>query len=188
MSLQLQIIKRADHVSTRWSGGTTTQLFIYPPGADYAKRDFDLRISTATVEAERSDFTSLPGFQRKLMILEGSLHIHHKEKYSRKLEKFEQDFFEGAWQTSAEGKATDFNLMMAPGVEGALESLIMESGTQTELPVRDKFYIYVHKGLIELGEQKANEGDFVCVEGTGELLISATERSELVFVSIGSGA
>ena len=30
----------ADTCSSRWSGGTTTQLAIAPEGADYGKRDF----------------------------------------------------------------------------------------------------------------------------------------------------
>ena len=72
-----------DFKNTNWSGGTTTQLYIYPPTADYAKRNFKFRLSTAKVEAEKSDFTSLPGISRQLMILDGDLTITHQKHYSK---------------------------------------------------------------------------------------------------------
>lgn len=39
-----------DYAVSRWSGGTTTQLAIFPPGASYADRDFLWRVSSAAVE------------------------------------------------------------------------------------------------------------------------------------------
>lgn len=45
---------------SRWSGGTTTELFIWPHGASYAERRFGIRISTATVDIAQSTFTKLP--------------------------------------------------------------------------------------------------------------------------------
>jgi len=57
--------------TTLWSGGTTTQLCIYPYAATYTGRDFIFRISTATIESEESVFTKLPGYTRILMLLEG---------------------------------------------------------------------------------------------------------------------
>ena len=42
----------ADYRSSRWSGGTTTELAIAPAGADYGARDFLWRVSSATVELE----------------------------------------------------------------------------------------------------------------------------------------
>lgn len=49
---------------SRWSGGTTTELFIWPYGASYAERRFGIRISTATVDIAESTFTKLPGVTR----------------------------------------------------------------------------------------------------------------------------
>lgn len=187
MENKLQLIRRSDLITGTWSGGTTTQLFIYPPDAEYAQRNFIFRISTATVVAERSDFTPLPGFHRKLMVLEGSLHIYHKDRYSKQLKKFEQDSFEGSWQTSAEGKGTDFNLMTAAGAKGTLEPIAMESGALTALEVREKCFIYVYKGRIRFNGEEGSAGDVVCIEDPGELIISAMERSELVITSVSLG-
>ena len=41
-------LSRSQAVTTRWSGGTTTEFYIDPPGSAYARRDFAVRISSAT--------------------------------------------------------------------------------------------------------------------------------------------
>ena len=62
---------------SRWSGGTTTQLAIYPVNALYADREFLWRVSSAVVELPESDFTPLSDYDRILMILEGELSLSH---------------------------------------------------------------------------------------------------------------
>ena len=47
----------ADYITTRWSGGTTTQLAIAPEGAVYADRDFLWRLSSAGVDDDYSKFS-----------------------------------------------------------------------------------------------------------------------------------
>ena len=53
-----------DYITTRWSGGATTELLIRPRGAAYAQRAFLCRISSATVELDESTFTPLPDYER----------------------------------------------------------------------------------------------------------------------------
>ncbi|MCK5028254.1 MAG: HutD family protein [Bacteroidales bacterium] len=120
-------IKASDLNTNKWSGGTTTQLAIYPKDADYKKLNFQFRISTATVEVEESTFTKLPGIYRKLMILDGEIRIEHKDRYTQTLKKFEQDSFEGNWNTKSFGKAVDFNLMTKGNTKGEIESLIIKN-------------------------------------------------------------
>jgi environmental stress-induced protein Ves len=98
-------------LTTSWSGGTTAQLFIFPEDAVFAQRNFDFRISTATIDVEESTFTLLPNYNRLLSVLDGNLEIIHQGKYSKKLQKFEKDCFHGSWQTSGKGKARDFNVI-----------------------------------------------------------------------------
>jgi len=99
---------KADSVQQKsWSGGTTTELFIYPPAANYAQRNFDFRLSTATVEMEKSEFTRLPGYARKLMVLAGETTLHHQHQHTKTLQKFAVDAFEGNWKTTAAGTCTD---------------------------------------------------------------------------------
>lgn len=180
----MKYFKKSDFEIKKWPGGTTTQLFIYPSEADYQKRNFLFRISTATVEVEKSDFTSLPGFHRKLMVLEGELAIHHKNHYSKNLKKFEQDEFDGGWETSAEGRVTDFNLMMADGVEGSIEILHLEKDQKCPMELNKFSFVYLHKGGIAFGEQALEQGDFVSIDDFHEISLTALEKSELIICSV----
>ena len=42
---------------SRWSGGNTRELAIYPEGAEYLDRDFLWRLSSADSDKEESSFT-----------------------------------------------------------------------------------------------------------------------------------
>ena len=55
----IQLIPRARQKTTKWSGGETSELFIYPPQASLTAQDFLFRISTASVACGASDFTGL---------------------------------------------------------------------------------------------------------------------------------
>ena len=124
--MKIEHIKASDLITSQWSGGTTTQLAIYPQNAEYKERNFQFRISTATVEAEESTFTKLPGVSRKLMILDGEIRIEHSDHHSKTLKKFEQDEFSGDWDTISFGKATDFNLMTISNAFGDIEAIPLE--------------------------------------------------------------
>ncbi len=117
------IVRKEELVHTSWSGGTTTQLAIYPQDASYADRDFIWRVSTASVEAERSEFTPLPGVSRILMILEGSMRLIHDGSREVDLGRFGQDSFSGGSNTVSIGRARDFNLMTKEGCTGTIEAL-----------------------------------------------------------------
>lgn len=110
----MKITPKSIQQTTEWSGGTTTELAIFPTESSYANRNFLFRISTATVETETSTFTSLPGYKRLLMILKGELEITHVDQYTKKLATFDTDMFDGGWQTTAKGMVTDFNIMHTP--------------------------------------------------------------------------
>lgn len=77
MSNKMILKKAEDFVTSKWSGGSTTELYIYPPQAVYREGNFKCRISSATVEVEKSDFTSLPGVKRYLSIFFGELKMLH---------------------------------------------------------------------------------------------------------------
>lgn len=59
-------------VST-WKGGKTEQLCIEPIDASLQERNFDIRISSATIDLERSEFSDFTGYRRYLMKLEGDI-------------------------------------------------------------------------------------------------------------------
>ena len=66
----MRIFSENDFLLSKWEGGTTKQLFIYPETSNYTARHFKLRLSVARVDLEESKFTSLPGTNRKLIILD----------------------------------------------------------------------------------------------------------------------
>ena len=117
---------------SRWSGGTTTQLAIWPPEAVYAERNFVWRVSSARVETEESEFTALPGIARCLMVLDGTLHLRHEGHYDVDLGRFAQDNFSGSWTTHSRGRVTDFNLMTASG-EGRVQLLEAAPSSRKEV-------------------------------------------------------
>jgi environmental stress-induced protein Ves len=130
--IKYTLTKRGDLPVSRWSGGTTTQLAIYPHGADYGARSFVWRVSTATVEAPESTFTPLPGVSRRIMVLEGRMTLVHEGHYTKELAVGEQDAFMGDWTTRSRGLVTDFNVMTVGG-ESTLEMLVAEIGEVVEV-------------------------------------------------------
>lgn len=127
-----------DYKTSAWSGGTTTQLFIWPPQGNYNKRDFLFRISSATVETETSTFTELPGIGRYITPLEGGFTLQHKGHYSITLQPLQIDSFSGDWQTTCIGKARDFNLMLK-NCQGLLELLPRSTRLAIEPTQREAF-------------------------------------------------
>ena len=121
--MKLRLLRKEDQPVGTWAGGTTTQLAIWPEGADYASRRFDWRLSSARIDLEESDFTPLPGFHRILMILEGAIELEHEGIRKVTLNAFDQDSFEGGWKTRSRGRCVDFNLMTAPGWRGTVTAL-----------------------------------------------------------------
>ena len=75
--MTMQHLTPKDYITTKWSGGLTTQLGIAPEGAVYADRDFLWRLSSATVEDAESDFTALPDYERLISTLEGTIELNH---------------------------------------------------------------------------------------------------------------
>ena len=69
------IISKDSMPVSSWSGGRTTEIFIFPVGERYSDRNFLFRISTAEVELDSSDFTSLPGHERLSACVSGERHL-----------------------------------------------------------------------------------------------------------------
>ena len=76
------LLRVNDFQVSDWSGGKTKQLYLSPPTGHYSKRDFDYRLSTATVELAESQFSDLSGFHRILMSLDQTLHLHNASRES----------------------------------------------------------------------------------------------------------
>ncbi|MDO4669888.1 MAG: HutD family protein [Aerococcus sp.] len=119
----IQLLTPKDYSIRAWSGGETTELFIFPTDASYTERTFQVRISTATVTVSASTFTSLPGFLRVISLLEGELSLTHYENSGKRhvqLTPFQLDTFSGEIVTTSQGTCRDFNLMLSGDMTGSL--------------------------------------------------------------------
>lgn len=188
--MNIEIRRLKDRTISSWSGGTTSELFIYPTESNYKKRDFDFRMSTATVEVESSDFTPLSEINRTLMVLDGEMSLTHTDHHSVLLKKFEQDNFEGGWETFSEGKCIDFNLMCRNGVNGSIEHIIA-TGDQYLIDNHYSihlFYNYKGSSNFEWNDTvvSLNQGDVLVFHQSKEKfnLIITSNNSEIICCKI----
>lgn len=180
--MAIQVLKKENLITSVWTGGTTTQLYISPENADLSKKDFDFRISTATVVQEESDFTPMPGFGRKLMVLKGELQIEHAGHHSIFLKAFEQDQFSGDWQTKSKGTVVDFNVIYRPEFHFDLFEKELIAGGEFLYETNLESMIYVFKGSIEINSLNVTEGDFIWMENLQNTVIQAIQTSILIIV------
>ena len=104
-----------DYATSHWSGGETTQLMIWPRDAVYARRDFLWRLSSATVELDKSVFTALPDYDRLIATLEGTITLSHDGAKPLTLAPYQVHAFDGGSKTVSFGRCRDFNLMLRKG-------------------------------------------------------------------------
>lgn len=133
--MKIDIYKAEDFKTTKWAGGSTTELYIHPPIANYAAGNFNFRISSATVEIEKSNFTILPEVSRQLMVLSGSIKVSHKNHHEIQLNKNEIDSFDGSWETSAGGTCVDFNLMTKGNTKGKISSFLISANKKGKFSI-----------------------------------------------------
>lgn len=148
----VRYINKEEYRVSNWSGGKTREIMILPDGADYGKREFGLRISSATVELEESDFTNLPGVHRFITLLSGKMNLTINGKNIEVLPKQIVEF-EGEDIVHCVGKATDFNLMLK-GMNGEMvllkkeerrivkkESILAFADKETKIVIDGKEYL-----------------------------------------------
>ena len=168
--MKLKRIPKESYKTSKWSGGTTTEFYIYPENGSYAERRFDVRISSATVDDEESVFTRLEGVYRSLMILDGEIVLSvNGEK--RRLAPYEHTEFTGEDDTRSIGYARDFNLMTR------------KKGGYTEkvsLPYKYKsngglMFLYCADCDVEATSEdesvNASKGDLIVCEGVGSITV-----------------
>ena len=188
-----KVIPAKDHKPIRWSGGTTTELFIFPEDSSFQNRDFSFRLSTATVEVATSEFTMLPGVSRTLLVLDGEITLSHSDHHTAHLKKFDVDRFNGDWKTSCVGSCTDFNLMTRGEVSGEVRAIVLESEQHDQIEIDDHInwcFLYVYSGSVVITINDTlialSRGDILVMEECHRnvFVIKGVERSELVFVQI----
>lgn len=177
---------KKNHTTTQWSGGQTTELYIYPENADYKTGNYLFRLSTATVEVEESTFTSLPGVDRTLMVLEGEMELEHKGHHSSLLGPLDSDLFKGDWITKSKGKCVDFNLMCKSGTQGEVKGYSLDENSALKINLRGAMnFIFLYNGAIKVDGLVMNSGELLIYDSPSpETNIKTHQSGRLVTVSI----
>ena len=184
--IKCKIIRKNELAVSNWSGGSTTQLFIYPETSSYGGRDFEVRISSATVDHTPSTFTSLPGYHRVLMPLSGPLKLVFENHGELELGPFELAEFEGEWNTVSHGLCTDIGVMLTAGWQGSLKAIgsgkhKIGSGFTAVYALEDAI-----KANVAGEEHTLKQGDFMLLESEGsanlELLAQRENAAILIHV------
>ena len=171
--------------TTNWSGGLTSELFIFPTNSSYKELNFDFRLSTATIEVDTSSFTPLPGVKRTLMVLDGTLELHNKNEHSTILNQYETDQFLGDWETISYGQVIDFNLMIkAPNLTGSMRHLILGKKKSIDLTCEKHAFIYIYKGSIQIQNETLTGGEAIYFDSSEQISIFAENNATLIYVSI----
>lgn len=110
--LKLYKISKKELIPTVWDGGETFEYFIYPQYASYNERNFNFRVSCASIQKAPSNFTKLPNYSRYLVMLDGDLHIKRNAVFEsyRKQEVFK---FNSNDDIVSFSLGNDFNLMVS---------------------------------------------------------------------------
>ena len=173
------VTRKNDMSASKWSGGSTVQLFIYPANASYAARDFEIRISSATVEDESSVFTFLPGYHRLLMPLDAPLHLVYKDNGEHRTGPFEVAEFEGEWHTTSFGICTDLGIMLAKGWQGSMKTV----GSGTYIDCHGFTGVYALADNVKIDANcNGKTLSYVLLQGDF-MLLEAKENAELVLES-----
>lgn len=169
-----------------WAHGTSTELFVYPLDGDFVSRNFTFRISTATVEADETTFSSFPAITRILMILEGKLTLIHEGRYTKELNTFDQDTFMGDWDTKSKGRVRDFNLMCKNGASGNVTHKHFTGEEQLTIRPEGNFqYFFVANGEFSIENTLLRKGDTLVVENaTSDLTVKSLNAGDLVFGAV----
>jgi len=174
--MKYSLFKQENYKTSRWTGGATKELAIFPETADYLERNFIWRLSSAQIEKEEASFSRLPDYDRVLMVLEGEVVLSYEGQRVARLKELEQDRFDGEWKTVSFGKITDYNLMVRKGSEGYLDIIFPEKESKTyrtteesskcnsthALYCKDGYAVVVINGdtcMLKEGEQLVIEGE-----------------------------
>lgn len=183
--MNYQVIDKKAYSCSTWSGGKTTQLCLFPPQGSYQVGHFDFRISSATVELDETDFSSLPGYQRIIMTLDNPLQLIHLNQGERvksvHLQPYEGYRFSGDDVIRSVGKCTDFNLIFKNGISGDME--VMKTGATWTAASKSITFIYALKNVrvkIQQGTQRSVDVEVVA---ENSLIVQDTDAETQLYIS-----
>lgn len=180
----MRVIRNKEYKVTDWSGGTTTEIYLDPEDGDYGRRQFNYRISTATIETEESVFTTLPGIERVILSLENNMLLFHGEEEIL-LSPYEPYRFQGERNTRSRGINRDFNLMMNHGKRGNIEILTIAPKSSLIEEIENTLY-YFDRGIEAIGieGEMLHPGDSILVKNKERIELINDSPSEATLIKV----
>jgi environmental stress-induced protein Ves len=134
---------------TLWAGGKTFEYYIYPNTASYSKKDFLIRLSTATIESSPSQFTAFPDYHRYLIMLDNDLQIERDNKHINypKGSVFE---FPAQANITSFTTGTDFNVM----VHESVNDIEINTTNSIEIAAKHAFILAVDYTIVMIHEKR----------------------------------
>lgn len=161
-----KIIPEKKGIISKWSGGITKELFIYPEHCNFKERDFKFRISTATTEVEESTFTKFNNMNRIISVLKGKMELKHLNHHSIILNPYDIDHFSGNWTTYSKGRVTDFNLIINNNGSGDFHfKEISQNNINTIDSKNNISFIYCILGNIKIRDHVLDPGSLCIFKG-----------------------
>lgn len=114
--LKIKKIAKKDLIPNKWDGGEIFEYFIYPEESSYINRNFNFRISSASISKTPSNFTRFSKYCRYLVMLDNSLNVE-RNSVNETYKKHEIFKFNSNDEIVSFSLGNDFNLMINEDVK-----------------------------------------------------------------------
>jgi len=165
----------------RWDGGLTFEYFIFPVGSVYSNRNFDFRISSATIDKIPSNFTKFEGYQRYLVMLDNDLQLE-RNGINEAYQKHEIFEFISSDEVTSFSKGSDFNLMLHSKFCKHRTQLINENCISTEKWII-LFSLQSTKLYVDRQEFILNDFDCLVIDNFENKSIPIKIQNQLIFAA-----
>ncbi|MBS4761294.1 HutD family protein [Carnobacteriaceae bacterium zg-ZUI252] len=156
--MTIHVLNKDEFITSTWSGGKTTQMFLSPANVGYEIGKFDIRISSATIEIEESNFSKLPGYDRIICTLNNDILIQHNDEKKTLLKPLQLHTFSGDDITKSFGQCTDFNVIYKRNFSVNCNVIT----TQQTLDAHKTYFLYVSDDC----KVTINDSDYNFAKGT----------------------
>lgn len=194
--MKIRTGQKKQYPTSKWQGGSTTELLVLPEGSSFAARNFQLRISMARVLGPEGSFTPMKGYRRNLLMLEGAM-LLHGQKGIRLVLPGDEIKFSGSESISSKGSGTDFNVMLRKG-RAAVQMLSLAAG---EAVILDQsvsgqlVHFFAWKGAVQIRigklKYRLEKGDTLWIEeldSAAEIILIAEKKSVVILTeAVGFG-
>lgn len=178
----MKIVLENEFITSDWSGGTTSQIYIDPKDANVSQKNFNFRISSATCDLDESEFTKYSEFTRYITPITGDLSLNNNGENIH-INPYEVYCFDGNDKVISRGKVRDYNLIIKKDNKGLMYSKKLED-EEVNIKAKTKKCIifnydskttYIYEGNSKKFEEFSaiilDEDEEVLLNGNGKLLI-----------------